>query len=578
MANPFDNESSAYTVVVNATGHHSLWPQTWKVPAAWSPAGFSGRRDECLKWIEAHWRDMIVRIPQSAQDRVTLPSSECCVHELFEQTVAERPDAQALISTDRALTYRQLNVRANCIARQLRNLGVKPETLVGVYVERSVDAVTAFLGVLKAGAGCVPLDPTHPRNVLHHILLDSRLNIVVTRDSLTSHIPEIVRSISVDHIEGRLEAGDQLNPAREATPDNVAYVMYTSGSTGTPKGVVRIHRDLIGAQPWAIFGSEDVCALNLSLAGGFAVIRLFLPLISGIPIVVLSDEEARNTTTLIRILEESRVTNIAFLPSFLRRLLEAGSPSPAFLPALRIVAAGGEPVPTDLVSPFRQVLPHARLFNHYASSETGPAAVGEVNTRGGSTMSVGTPVAGTHIYILDDQLRQVGNNGCGEIYISSSRLARGYLNRPTLTATRFVPNPFSTTADRLYRSGDLGRYIAGGEIEHLGRVDHQMNIQGFSIDPQEIEQALRKHADVREALVAAQEVGGAATLVAYIVPAPGIEPRSTTLKDYLATQLPTHKIPSLFLILESLPTTRTGKPDRSALPVPGRISEAAQTQ
>jgi amino acid adenylation domain-containing protein len=495
-----------------------------------------------------------------------------CVHEEFEDQAERTPEAVALLYRDQQLKYGELNSRANQLGHHLQNLGVGPEVLVGLCLPRSMEAVVGILGILKAGGAYVPLDPYHPQQQLNGIVEDSHLSLVLTDTTLRDMVPNTTH-VYINTIFSQSSDQCSNNVRSGVRPDNVVYVAYTSGSTGKPKGVVRIHRGLLNDLAWADFQKDDVCCLNLSLSVGFSVHRLFLPLISGVPLVIVSDDIAKDAVALVAAIERARITNIAFATSSLRQILNIGLDLSNCLSTLRTVTVGGTAVPWELIERFKAAVPDARVFNQYASTETGPAAIGEIIGRPLSNAVVSVrPIGGTKIHILDGNVVPVPDGIAGELYVEAANLARGYLYRPGLTADRFLPSPFATTdGQRLYRTGDRGRYLPDGSIEISGRIDNQVKIRGFRVELEGVEAVLSRHAKVEETIVTVQEIGEDKRLVAYILARVPVLPTAAELRQYALERLPNFMVPSIFVVLKHFPLTSTGKVDRNALPEPYSI-------
>jgi amino acid adenylation domain-containing protein len=480
------------------------------------------------------------------------------LHRLFEAQVSDR----TAVTCDGAhLTYRELDARANQIAHALIAEGVRPGDLVGLRLERSLDMVVAVLGVLKAGGAYLPLDPTYPEERLAFAIEDSQVSVVVTKEWL-----------------GRAEGHSPESPGVEVTPDFPAYVIYTSGSTGRPKGVVVTHanatRLFAATDAWFDFGPDDVWTLFHSYAFDFSVWELWGALLYGGRLVVVPYWVSRSPEAFYELVRDERVTVLNQTPSAFRQLIWAEqSIGPSDL-ALRCVAFGGEALELASLAPWyeRHAEDRPRLVNMYGITETTvhvtyrPLSRKDVEEARGSV--IGVPIPDLSLRILDRDLRLQPIGVPGEIHVGGEGLAMGYLGRPELTAERFVPDPFGPPGARLYRSGDLARYLADGDVEYLGRIDHQVKIRGFRIEPGEIETALTSQPEIREAVVMAREdKPGDKRLVAYLV---GEMPGD--LRERLKTKLPEYMIPAAFVTLPFLPLTANGKVDRKALPVPEAVS------
>jgi amino acid adenylation domain-containing protein len=453
---------------------------------------------------------------------------DACIHELFEQQVERSPDAIALVFEDEQLTYKELNQRANQLAHHLRNLGVGPEVLVGICVERSLQMVVGLLGILKAGGAYVPLDPAYPPERLVFMLEDAAVAVLLTQARLVESLPKHQgRIVCLDTDWEIIERQSEENLISEVKFDNLAYVIYTSGSTGKPKGVAIEHRNAVALLDWArqVFNPEELAGVlaSTSICFDLSVFELFVPLSRGGKVIL-----AENALHLPTLSGAPYVTLINTVPSAIAELLRMdGIPS-----SVGTVNLAGEPLPNKLV---QQVYEHntvQKVFNLYGPSEDTTYSTYTLVKKGGNEPPpIGRPIANTQVYILDAQLQLVPIGIPGELYIGGAGLARGYLNRPELTAERFILNPFSDEpSSRLYKTGDLARYLSDGNIEYLGRLDQQVKIRGFRIELGEIEAVLSQHPDVRESVVMKREdAWGNQRLVAYIVS--NLTPERTPFKS-----------------------------------------------
>ncbi len=494
-------------------------------------------------------------------------SPAACAHQLFEDCAVRAPDATALIHRGQRISFGDLDRRANELAQRLISAGVGVETLVGLYAAASPEAIVGILGVLKAGGAFVPLDPAYPEERLDYILQDCRVELILVSCDSNSRFSG--RPVSVLALDDASAQGASRPFGRCAVgPENAACVIYTSGSTGRPKGVVRVHRGIVSRLAWASLHADDVCCHNMSLSTGFSQERLFLPLMSGLPLVILPEETARNVEEMIETLEESCVTHLTLVPGSLEQLLSLGTRLSGRLPKLRTLAVGSAPVPSELVRRFASAFPNVKLVNAYGTTESGSAIRGLL-TEESTPGTVGYPVPGVRAHVLDEEAQPVQPGATGELYISGPCLARGYLFQPELTAERFVANPFQDAAgDRMYRTGDRARIGAGGEIVLMGRLDRQVKVRGYRVELAEVEDVLREHEQVREAYVALQDYAPAARLVAYVALESGATPRVSELRTYLRGRLPDYMVPAVFIVMERLPRALNGKVDSSALPQP----------
>jgi amino acid adenylation domain-containing protein len=501
------------------------------------------------------------------------------LYELIEQQVKRAPDAVAAVFEDRRLTYRQLNDRANQLAHHLHNLGVGPNILVGICVERSLEMLVGLLGILKAGGAYVPLDPAYPRDRLAFMLQDSQPRVLLTQTSLQKRLPphqaqiicldDFVTAPSRSRL-GRRNRLPHLGFAcdRRSVPSDLAYVLYTSGSTGKPKGVRISNRALINflsamqREPGLDAGDTLLAVTTLSF--DIAGLELFLPLISGARVVIAAREVAADGARLCSLLKQYGATVMQATPATWRILLAAGWTGSRDLKIL----CGGEAWSTELAD---ELLPRSKsLWNMYGPTETTIwSSVARVEA--GKPIVIGGPIANTTFHILDPFPEPVPVGVTGELYIGGDGVAEGYLNRPDLTNERFVSDPFSgKPGARLYRTGDAVRRLQDGSIEFLQRIDQQVKIRGFRIELGEIESALGQHPGVTQCVTLAREdVPGDQRLVAYIVAAnPQVVPGSAELREFLKRKLPAHMIPAAFVTILELPLTPNGKIDRKALALP----------
>jgi len=506
-----------------------------------------------------------------------------CVPELLEAQVLRTPHAVALIQGDQRLTYGQLNDQANQLANYLRKRGVGPEVMVGLCMEQSLKAAVAVLGILKAGGAYVPLNPGYPEHRLEEMVSDSKLSIAVTSARYRHRVPAGIETVCVDRDSMFIAAESPSTPVTGITPDSAAYVLYTSASTGKAKGVVGIHRSITNGLYSATYAPGEVCCLNTFLSYGFSIANLFLPLISGVPVVVLSDEQIRDSNQMMTVLEKEGVTRLVVVPSVLKQILDPEFGAASRLRKVTTIGVAGAKLTRSHLQRLAEAMPQAKLYNRYAGTEIGTVAAvwavtGE-SLAGGHEIPIGRPVANTRIYILDRYMNPVPAGVTGELYVGAAHLARGYLNQPDLTEERFVPDPFSgESGRRFFRTGDLGRFRANGEIEFFGRADDQVKINGFRIDSPEVERALTSHLGVSEAVTAVREVGHWQRLVAYIVAKPVGTPSASQLRNYLRERLPAHMVPSRFVFLKDLPMLSNGKVNRKALPMPEPVRPKLETE
>jgi amino acid adenylation domain-containing protein len=497
-----------------------------------------------------------------------------CIHQLFEAQVERTPDRIAVVFEDRQLTYRELNNRANQLAHYLRARGVGKDVLVGLYLDRSLEMVVGIWGILKAGGAYLPLDPTYPQDRVAYILADAGVKVTIGDARLLASLPED-RSllVSLDTNWSEIERQPQSNPVTDTQPDNLAYVIYTSGSTGKPKGVEVCHLtqanllDHLQHSPGLITSADTLLAVT-TICFDTSTVDLYLPLVVGAKIVLVSSEVATNGFELLATLIDAQATFIQATPASFWLLLAAGWEGS---PNLKVVSSG-EALPRNLADILLGKV--AELWNFYGPTETTVWSTGSKindlrqssNYRGAIEL-IGKPISNNQVYILDRYLQPLPIGVMGELYIGGDCLAKGYLNRPDLTSQKFITNPFSDLPDaRLYQTGDLARYLPDGNIEYLGRIDNQVKIRGFRIELGEIEASLVKHPAVKAvAVIVREDVPGDCRLVAYLVVDRSEPPTVNSLRELLASQLPSYMIPATFVFRDALPLTPNGKIDRRAL-------------
>ena len=516
--------------------------------------------------------------------RIDSPEDKC-IHQLFEEQVERTPNAVAVVFEREQLTYQQLNQRANQLAGHLIQLGVGPDVLVGLCIERSLEMIVGLLAILKAGGAYVPIDPAYPGERISFILEDAAVSVLLTQQSLVETLPlSTAKLLCLDALGAAVALESEKNPNSGAIADNLAYIIYTSGTTGKPKGVLLNHRGLCNLATTQSkllqVGGDSRFLQFASLSFDVSISEIFITLTSGASLYLARRESLIPGLQLIQLLRDRGITHADLPPSALAVMPEAE------LPSLQVIIVGGEACPPDLAEKWS---PGRRFFNAYGPTEsTVSATIAEYNPNSHSQkLPIGRAIANTQVYILDRHLQPIPVGIPGELYIGGVGLARGYLNRPELTEQRFIPHPFSDKAGvRLYRSGDLGRYLPDGNIEFLGRIDNQVKIRGYRIELGEIEAALQHHPQVREAVVIAKEIeSGDKRLLAYVVS------RSPTQFDFahrkltgdelrraLRESLPEYMVPSAFVLLETMPLTSSGKIDRSALPDPDKFRLQTQTE
>jgi amino acid adenylation domain-containing protein len=493
-----------------------------------------------------------------------------CLHELVAAQAARTPSAEALLAGSERLTYAEIQARASGLAAVLRGLGVGPEERVGVCLERSPALVVALLAVLGAGGAYVPLDPAYPTERLRLMLGDSGARVLLTQPELSARLDAPgVRTVRLDRAGHPLATWLRISDGPASGPDNLAYLIYTSGSTGTPKGVALSHRSAVSMVRWAreVWSAAELSGVLFATSVSFdlSVFELFVPLATG-GRVILAD----HALALATLPAAGEVTLVNTVPSAMAELVRDGG-----LPAsVRTVNLAGEALPRPLVAALYALPQVERVWNLYGPSEDTTYSTFALQERSAATSpAIGQPLAGTRAYVFDRWLRPSGLGVPGELFLGGAGLARGYFGRPELTAERFVPDPSGRPGERLYRTGDLVRFRADGELEFLGRIDHQVKVRGFRIELGEIEAALATQPDVEAAVVLARESGsveapGDLRLVAYVVPKESLPDLADRLRAALTACLPGYMVPAVFVLLAELPLSPNGKVDRKALPAP----------
>jgi len=512
--------------------------------------------------------------PQALEDwnqtAVDYPKDRC-VHELVEAQAERAPEALAAVFNSASLTYRQLNDRANQLAHHLQSLGVGPDTLVAICMERSLDMLVGLLGILKAGGAYVPLDPAYPLERLAFMVRDSGAPVLLTQQPLRDQLqldPSGCRILCLDADRATIAAGPTRNPASRARPDHLAYVIYTSGTTGEPKGVELRHQGLLNLIFWhrnTYQVRPDDKATHLAGVGFDASVWELWPYLTAGACLHLPDEETRLVAEKLRDWLVAREITLSFVPTpVAEKLVALAWPGKV---ALRALLTGGDRL-TCQVSPW---LPFP-LINHYGPTEStvvATCAAVELESGDGQAPPIGRPIANTQVYLLDEARRPVPIGSTGEIYIGGDGLARGYHHRPELTAEKFISHPFSgEPGDRLFKTGDLARVLPTGTIDFVGRNDDQVKIRGNRVELGEIEVVLGRHPGVWAAVVKAVEDGvGEKRLAAYVTIHPPI-PSVNDLREYLKDRLPEYMVPAAIVMMDEFPLTPNGKIDRAALPAP----------
>nr|QQH17589.1 non-ribosomal peptide synthetase [Nostoc sp. KVJ20] len=500
-----------------------------------------------------------------------------CIHQVFEEQVEQTPNAIALVYEHESLTYRELSDRANQLAHYLQSLGVGTEVLVGICVERSLEMIIAMLAILKAGGAYVPFDPAYPQERLAYMLNDSQVSILLTQEQLTAQIPETnAKVVFLDTCWQKvISKYSQKNPENEASSHNLAYVIYTSGSTGKPKGITVTHQAvnrLVCNTNYVKLTANHRVAQASNAAFDAATFEIWGALLNGARLVGISKEVLLSPPQLATQLQDQQIDFLFVTTALFNQLV---SQVPGIFKTLQTVLFGGEAVEPNWVRTLLQNQPPKRLLHVYGPTENTTFSswylVQEV-PESATNLPIGQPIANTQIYILDRYLQPVPIGVPGELCIGGDGLARGYLNRPDLTEEKFIPNSIAEAqlahSKKLYKTGDLARYLPDGNIEFIGRIDNQVKIRGFRIELAEIEVVLTQHPQVGDAIVIAREdKPGIKSLAAYLIPE-GKQPISSELRSFLKEKLPDYMVPASFTVLEALPITPNGKVDRRALPVP----------
>ncbi|HEV3039101.1 MAG TPA: amino acid adenylation domain-containing protein, partial [Candidatus Angelobacter sp.] len=484
------------------------------------------------------------------------------------------PEAVAVVFEQEHLSYWGLNARANRLGHYLRELGVRPDERVAICLERSLEMIVGILGILKAGGGYVPLDPSYPQERLDYMMEDSEIKVVLVQERLQAQFPEssavVVLDVKWDEESGR-ESTDC--PRSVTVPENLIYVIYTSGSTGKPKGVMNTHKGLSNRLLWMQdayrLTPQDRVLQKTPFSFDVSVWEFFWPLMVGAELVMAEPRGHQDPHYLGEVIQQNQITTLHFVPPMLNVFLDSAGAQECG--SVRQVLCSGEALSRDVA---RKCLERttAQLHNLYGPTEASIDVTYWLceKERLDQGVMIGKPIANMAVYVLNEFLEPVPVGVTGELYLGGIGLARGYLNRPGLTAEQFLPNPFSQPgAERFYRTGDWARYRASGEVEFIGRSDHQVKIRGYRIELGEIESRLEEHAGVQKAVVVAREnTPGEKRLVGYVVSKLGIELHVKELRGYLRQRLPEYMVPAVLMTLDQMPVTSNGKIDREALPLP----------
>ena len=578
------------TMENTATGVVGVWEYSTDLFDASTIERMSGHFVTLLESIIANPQQSILKLPlltEIEQQQLLVEWNDTqadypqdkFIHQLLEEQVARTPDAVAVVFENQQLTYHQLNCRANQLAHYLQSLGVEADVLVGICVERSLLMVVGLLGILKAGGAYVPLDPDYPQARLSFMLEDAQVRVLLTqqqlKEKLAQHQGQVV---CLDTDWQLISQFSQENPITTVQDSNLAYVIYTSGSTGKPKGAMNTHLGICNRLLWMQQAYQltvvDCILQKTPFSFDVSVWEFFWPLLNGARLVVAKPGGHKDSAYLVNLIEEQQVTTLHFVPSMLQVFLEEQNLENCR--SLKRVICSGEALPVELQERFFTRL-DCELHNLYGPTE---AAIDvtywqcfpDGNLR---TVPIGRAIANTQIYILDEHLQPVPVGVAGELHIAGLGLARGYLNRKELTTEKFIPNPFEEAGgSRLYKTGDLARYLPDGTIEYIGRIDNQVKIRGFRIELGEIEALLNQYEKVQAScVIACEDNPGDKRLVAYVVPHQHSTPTTNELRQFLKAKLPDYMVPSAFVMLESMPLTSNGKVDRRALPAADLYSE-----
>ncbi len=520
--------------------------------------------------ILVEWNDTAVEYPRHV-----------CVHQLVEQQAERTPSAAAAQCGSQILTYHEFNARANQLASYLSKLGVGPDAPVGIFLERSLDLAITLLAVLKSGGTCVPLDPQYPGERLAFMLEDAQVAVLVTNERLRSKVERVKRTICLDREWDAIRRESSQNPVGHVVAENLAYIVYTSGSTGKPRGVQLPHRGLVNHHVAAtkVYGlqTSDLVLQFSSISFDISIEEMFPTWVAGGRVVFRTEDTPLAASGFLRWIGEQGITVLNLPTAYWHELVhELSDSKEAFLPeSLRMVIVGGEKASSTAFASWLRVSGgKVRWVNTYGPTEASIIATAyepEISApdQVPASLPIGRPIANTQIYLLDADLNPVPVGAEGELHIGGDGLARGYLNRPEMTAEKFIADPFSRHAGaRLYKTGDLARYLPNGDIEFVGRSDFQVKIRGFRVELGEIEAVLGSHPGIRDSVVVAKvDASGDKRLLAYVVAANANETESGSKqwRSFLEQRLPDYMVPSLFIVLEALPLTPNGKVDRKAL-------------
>jgi amino acid adenylation domain-containing protein len=587
-------EHTLYKVVINPQEQYSIWPVNKKNPKGWKDTLESGEKVECLAYIKDVWTDMR---PLSLRKKMAInaqnasgPNSnhqyDRCVHHLFEEQAMRKPESAAIIFEEKQISYRELNRRANQVAHYLRSTGVMPEVKVGLSIERSIEMIVGMLGILKSGGVYVPLDPVYPQKRLQSVIQNSQIKVLLTQEHLLQQFPITIGNIVLVDKDWPIISQQEIkNTVNNLSAENLSHVIYTSGSTGTPKGAMVAHGSLRNNVQSLVarlgISSDDVYLQTASIAFTSSIRQLLVPLSVGATVLLATAEQRKNPLALFDMVKKYDVTILDTVATFWENLthtlthMDTGLKNHYLANKLRLILSSGGELPSRVPIRWRTHFnQNTRLVNMYGQTETiGNILVYQIPDQHNlktEIVPLGPPLDNIDVYLMDELMNSVEAGSEGEICIGGPNIARGYIDQPELTAEKFIPNPFGRIpGERLYRSGDRGRRLTDSTIEFIGRVDFQINIRGFRIEPSEVETVIKRHPGVSEAVaVACDDSNGDRRLVAYIVSDNDNKPTIEALRGLLDANLPDYMIPSVFVMLDALPRLPSGKIDRRQLPRP----------
>jgi amino acid adenylation domain-containing protein len=502
------------------------------------------------------------------QSGTAIPFERVTIPEAFEVQVRRAPNATALIYNGQTISYGELYARAERLASSLQTLDVPAESFVGVYLDDPVDVAVSYFGTVMAGCAFVALDPEWPLIRLTEVIQESGVEFVISSRELAPGVPATVRHVILQEDLEKSMRGVFRKTA--ITPDSAAYVVFTSGSTGTPKGVVGLHRTITCApKVTPLLNKNEVCALSANLAFGAGVVGLFFPLLQGAAVLLVSRSTAKDLPALVSEWKRAGVTRIVAVAPQIRQLTALAPNMIVHFKNITTVALAGAVLTPDMLPEIHRLFPAATIINAYSCLEIGSMVTRWVSPAGQPErpLTLGGVLPNIRIFILGPKLNPIPTGMPGEIFIASPDMSREYLNRPELTRERFLANPFGPSdLPRLYRTGDVGRFLPNRELQYVGRMDNQVKVRGIRIELEEVEAALQKKPGIHLAAVVAVKQGAEARLIAFVSPQPGVSLGTSALREHLQASLPPYMVPSLFVLMDHLPMLPNGKIDRQHLP------------